>query len=172
MINNDTASHMDATGAIGDSRFEQIAPHVTREWLYDRRIVIFKATSFADAEVDAWAKAYAEALITWPSDRPFLAVQDVSYTLFALTPRTRARIAEMYRLGKDIEGRVAVILPNTLMAPFVRFFLGTLRRVTATIRFFTSREAGLAWLTEGLDSELPQGESAADASRANQARSP
>ncbi len=162
MINNNTAPHMDATGADDDPDLEQITPHVTREWLCGRRIVVFKVTSFEDAEVDAWAKVYIEALAAWPPDRPFLAVQDISYRLFALTSRTRARIAEVYRLGRNTKGRVAVILPNTLMAQTVRFFLGTLRRVTASVRFFTSREAGLAWLNEGLDSELPQGRSATD----------
>jgi hypothetical protein len=147
MTNNNTAPHMDATGADNDPSFEQITPHVTREWLYGRRILVFRVTSFEDAEVDAWAKVYIEALTAWPPDRPFLAVQDISYRLFALTPRTRARIAEVYRLGRDTEGRVAVIVPNT---------------------FFTSREAGLAWLKECLDSELPQGGSAADEAQTDQ----
>jgi hypothetical protein len=168
MTNNNTAPHMDATGADNDPSFEQITPHVTREWLYGRRILVFRVTSFEDAEVDAWAKVYIEALTAWPPDRPFLAVQDISYRLFALTPRTRARIAEVYRLGRDTEGRVAVIVPNTLVARFVRFFLSTLQRVTASIRFFTSREAGLAWLKECLDSELPQGGSAADEAQTDQ----
>jgi hypothetical protein len=151
MTNNNTAPHMDATGADDDPSFERITPHVTREWLYGRRIVAFKVTSFEDAEVDALAKVYIETLAAWPADRP------LSCRLFALTPRTRGRIAEVYRLGRDTEGRVSVIVPNILMAHTVRFFPSTLRCVTASIGFLSSREAGLAWLKECLDSELPQG---------------
>jgi hypothetical protein len=157
MVDNNTALPVDPTDANDSSEFEQITSHVSRVWLYDRRIVIFKVTSLADAEVDAWAKAYTETITTWPPDRLYLGMQDISYKFFALTPRTRARVTEVYALGKELKGRVAVIVPNMLMGLLVEFFLSTLPHVVATVRLFTSREDGLAWLKECLDSQLPQG---------------
>jgi hypothetical protein len=127
-------------------------PNVSVEWLHDRQIVIFSVNAVASrAVVDEWADIVAGVIKSWPADKIYLAMHDLSDKRVTPTPYARARVREFDELVKRLHGRIAIVLPNNFAGHLIRIFLTTMRwQQKLPTEGFLSYETGLEWLEKAL----------------------
>src|SRR5512144_1348868 len=89
------------------SPVEAIAPGLTRQWLCDRQIVVFRISSVSREVVDAWIDTVKATMESWPANRPYLAIHDMTSEKIALTPYARARAEELLPLAAKAPGYAA-----------------------------------------------------------------
>ena len=129
------------------SPVEEIAPGLTREWMFDHQIVVFKISTIARPVVDAWIDLVKLTMENWPGNLPYLAIHDMTSDKVSLTPYARSRAEELIPLSAKAPGYAAIVLPRSFVAQVIRLFMRTQRRQgNQNALFFTMPEA-LAWLT-------------------------
>ena len=57
---------------------ETVASGLVCEWYFDRRVVVYRITAIVRETLTAWVDTVAQRLQTWPEDRPYLALHDIS----------------------------------------------------------------------------------------------
>jgi hypothetical protein len=131
---------------FSESGLEQIAPGLTRSWLMDRRIVVFRATTPTRPVVDAWIACVKRTMQDWPASQPYLAIHDFSAPKVSLTPYARQRSEELIPLNTGRQGYAALILAPTYVAQVIRLFLHTQSRQGNENRVFFSMDKAIIWL--------------------------
>src|SRR5579859_5485934 len=134
---------------------EGVSTLATLSWLRDDRIVVFTVNGpTTRPAVDRWFDLVAGVVKSWPPEKPYLALHDLSNKQVALTPYARSRAMEFDPLVRHLHGRIAIVLPNTFMNQLFRLFLRTLgwQRKLPT-EAFTAFDAALRWLESGLQQE-------------------
>lgn len=132
------------------SELEHLSPHVTCEWLYNRRVVVITTADSSRATVDLWANRAKEIMTSWPVDQPFFMAQDVSSPNTVSTPYARERARELMKLRVDLPSYHAMIVAPTYMMRLAQMFLWAYRRKNFEMRLFTKREEALNWLSSKL----------------------
>jgi hypothetical protein len=125
---------------------EELAPGVTLEWLFDRQMVVLTLQTAAREAIDATLERIKHIMETWPADRPYIAMQDLSYPKLNMTPYARERIKEPQQWCPELGGYIALVLPSTFVAQIVHLFLRTQKDDRREVRGFMSRDKALAWL--------------------------
>jgi hypothetical protein len=130
---------------------EQLGHGLSREWLLDRRIVVYTARDASRPVVDAWVETFKKDIVAWPADRPFLVMHDLSAKNIAATPYGRRRAQEMVDIRPDLKGRAAIVVANTFTMHLVELFLRNQKQHTPRLRrLFFSREKAFEWLKSAL----------------------
>jgi hypothetical protein len=143
-----------ATSTINAATIEDFGHGVTREWLYDKRIVVITRPDMSRESVDTWFKAVKQTYDEWPVDRAFLGLQDFSGG-YAYTPYGTARTKELASLPK--KGYMvysAIVLPKSFTRSLIVMIMNNvqrLRRRDLYLRLFFDRAEALAWLKSSLD---------------------
>jgi hypothetical protein len=133
------------------SPVEVLTPGVTREWLSDNQILVYTVTSISRPVVNMWIDSLLNDIKNWPADKPFLYMGDYSHRNITITPYVKQRSAELYRVRKDIHGRVAMIVPQSIAGYMIQF---TIKRRQNRIKAryeeqaFFNRASGLTWLEQ------------------------
>jgi hypothetical protein len=125
---------------------EQIAPQMVRYWLLDRQVVVYKMTSVAHQVVDAWIDTVIATMEAWPTNRPYLAIHDLTSENVSLTPYARTRAAELIPLGAKVPGYAAIVLPNSFIAQVIRLFMRSQRKQGIHNEIYFTLPAALEWL--------------------------
>lgn len=128
------------------SPVEQVMPGMTRQWLLDRRIVVFTMTSPSREVSDGWINTVKATMENWPSDRPYLAIHDLTSNKMSLTPYARKHAEELIPLSAMAPGYAAIILPRSFIAQVIRVFLRTQKQQGNQNLVFFSRQEALEWL--------------------------
>jgi hypothetical protein len=128
------------------SPVEQLTAGITREWILDRRIVIYAGINLSRAAIDSWYEAFKADIMAWPVDRPYLVVHDLTHKNVALTPYARKRAQDMVYLRPDVKGRSALIMRNTFASHLIDMFLRQQRNTPRERRVFYTREKAIEWL--------------------------
>lgn len=127
---------------------ESVGAGVTRSWMLDRHIVVFRTPAASRAVVDAWIDSVKQTMIEWPKDQVYLALHDMSSKAMALTPYARDRALELIPLSTGLSGYAALIVPPTFVSHVIRMYLRAQRSQGNENQLFFSINAGLAWLVE------------------------
>ncbi len=136
---------------------EKLSPTVSREWLHDRMIVVYRVTNSSRTTADTWYEAFREDLTHWPDDRPFRAMHDFTGGMVASTPYGRMRGQQMVDMRPEISGRVAILLSNSFTAHMIELFLRMQKQTSRVRGVFFDREQAIQWLIR--TPELQQGNS-------------
>lgn len=132
------------------NQFERLSPALTREWVADRKIVVFRLEDITRETIDKWAVEATNSLLEWPSDQPFLSLQDFSKVYhLTITPYLSKKSKELVALRPEIPGRTAIVLPpRFFMLPIIQGFVLALARSHKhrERRLFTSETEALLWL--------------------------
>ena len=134
------------TALLEPSPVEQISPGLTRQWICDRQIVIFKITSVSREVVDSWIDTVKVTMENWPGNRPYLAIHDMTSDKVSLTPYARARVQELIPLSAKAPGYAAIVLPKTFVGQIIRLFMRTQRSQGNRNEIFFTVESALDWL--------------------------
>ncbi len=129
---------------------ERLAPGLTREWLCDRRIIVFNFKDVSRETVDACVRGIRETIEHWPLGQQYLCAYDLQFPQAALTAYLRERLKEVMEMYRDRGGSTAIIIQRTFMANLAQFFLNTQKQGIRVRRIFFSREEGLDWLKDVL----------------------
>jgi len=131
---------------------EVLAPNVILEWQAEGRIAIFHQNTANREGIDAYIQRLAEVTMQMRQAPPVLVLHDYRHSFF--TPYARQKVTEFInRMDKDLQGRVAAVLPKTLAGELMRILAENLTRARyphLQLRYFTDYGQGLAWLKEAL----------------------
>ena len=126
---------------------EKIGQFVTREWIDNRRIIIYRVYSITREAVDDWIASAFEIFMAWPATEPLLIVYDFSVSgALSITPYIRKRTAELAEARPELMGRAAVILPRTIGAQAARIFVLISLKKNRVRRVFFTMDDALAWI--------------------------
>ncbi|MBX3083621.1 MAG: hypothetical protein KF716_18450 [Anaerolineae bacterium] len=134
---------------------EQISPYMTRYWLFDHQIVVFKMTSVSREAVDVWIDTVKATMTAWSSDHPYLAIHDMTSEKTALTPYARARAEELLPLGTRTPGFAAIVLPGTFVGQVIRLFMRTQKNQGVHNEIFFTLQEAITWLTTKMSKDIP-----------------
>jgi hypothetical protein len=136
------------------SSVEELAPHVTREFLQDGRIVVFSLKSVSRNDVDTYAYYLNATSDDYPTEAPFCLIQDFS-ELPTLTPYVRQMIDDVvtHFQEKFPAVYVAVLVQPSIYGRITSNFVqrdldspsGGERRILA------NRDEALNWLGEVIE---------------------
>lgn len=149
----DEIAPTDSGDVTADNTIEQVAEHVTLEWLHDGKLSVLTVASIDFASIDAWsAAAIAAAQICVKADKLYLAVHDVSAHGLSFTPYIREKTKETIQAQKGVEGRTAVVVPMSWPGMMMRLFLNQLMQIVSDrpIKGFRTREEAVAWVAEAI----------------------
>lgn len=126
---------------------EYIAPGVSRCWLDEGKIVWFTLESIDRKVIDAWVSAVEEVFKDWPTDLPFLTVQDFSRCEgLALTSYIRKKGEYLASLRPELSGRNALVLRRSVVAQAVKLLLIQMNDKRRERRMFFSAQEAIEWL--------------------------
>ncbi len=126
---------------------EQLSPGLTREWLCDRRIVVYTVTDVRRESVDAWVDTFKTDTMNWPANQPMLVIHDFTAPGAVASPYARARAQEIVEVCPEVKGRAALVLSPSVFNSLIHLFLNRQNASTPRVRkTFMSREQALAWL--------------------------
>lgn len=133
----------------GITEDETLTAGLMREVLDDGKIIIFTLTDMTRDTVDAWVDGCIDAMRKCSEEkRPLLIVQDLSDPNISQTPYSKQRGAETTDAYPDVFGRIAFILPETVLADPIRKFMRSQPNQSRNRDAFHTREEALAWLRE------------------------
>lgn len=134
------------------SSVETVALGVTQESFHDGKILVFTVADIRRETVDAWSSTALKTLEAWPSDEPFLTIQDFSgVDNFSFTPYIREKSEQMVTPRPEIQGRTAVVVKKSFGARLVQVFLLAKKNALRQRKLFFSRDEAMKWLEEWLD---------------------
>lgn len=130
---------------------ETKTPDVIRQWYFDERVVVFSFKKNDKETIDVYADWVIETLRAWQPTKPLLIAYDGSAAM--ITPHLRKRAVEIYVAvpTEGIQGRTAIILPNSSIGQFMQVFANRMMRVQnphMQRRFFVKMEEAVLWLNQ------------------------
>ena len=127
---------------------EQVSPGLTREWLCDKRVVVYTLANVHRSTIDTWIDAFKADILNWPADQTYLVMHDFSTKKVDATPYGRHRAEELLWLRRELKGRAAIVLPHTIAAALIQVFvrIAQTKGTPRVQQVFTSRDAALKWL--------------------------
>lgn len=129
-----------------ESSVEQIAPGLSRSWLLNKRIVVFRLSSSSRSVADAWVECVKETMEHWPKGQPYLAIHDLTSDKVSLTPYARKRAEELIPLSAGAPGYAALLLSPTFVAHLIRLFLRAQRQQGNENQIFFNMTDAVKWL--------------------------
>lgn len=131
---------------------ETLATGLTYEVLEEGQIHVFKLSNMSRDTVDVWVKQCLEAMRQChEAGQPIRVLQDLRSPNAGHTPYSEDKGKLISAAYPDLRGRVAFVLPPSVMAQLIRIYVRSTQQESPTRerRAFENYEAALAWLREG-----------------------
>lgn len=125
---------------------EVLAPYLTRQWLLNRRIVVYKATEATRHAVDAWIDAIKDTRRLWPPDQVYLAIHEFSDIRIMLTPYARAQSSAIITEGSHAPGYAAIVVRHGVIGQTIQIFLKLQHHPLNEHQVFFAFNEALNWL--------------------------
>jgi hypothetical protein len=138
-----------------DSPPEELTPGLTRQWLIDEQIVVFKATAATRHVTDTWIGSVKDVMQKWPKNRPYLVIHDFRHHNIAFTPYARSRAEELVRVPIGVPGYAAIIVPKSFVGQIIKLFMRTQKSVGIENRLYFEFDEGLSWLKSKIGTYPP-----------------
>lgn len=132
---------------------ENLGHQVTREYCHDGQVVIYTVVGGGQAITDTWANAMIAETRAWNPQQPYLTLQDMSQSGISTYGKKRTDDI-IQNIPTSLRVYVAIVVEDTLFGRFIKMLTKSVSQSHQdkqfVYRFFTSREAGLAWLISHL----------------------
>lgn len=133
------------------------AKGIVATWHADGRVLQLTITDSDLAVVQGWQHIMDRIASDWPSEAPFLNIFELSADIAWFSSDARHAAATLARefdtRYPDLHGRVAVVIPPTVRARFLRVFLETIMYdgpQDFEFEIFNNRDAALHWMQDYL----------------------
>jgi hypothetical protein len=131
---------------------QPLSQGATRQWLYDKRIVVYRIQDIHRETVDAWANAVTEDVNNWSPNRPLLNMHDfTAIETLSFSPYVASRARALTSLAPNHAGRTALVMQKSLVSTIIYLFLKSQQNKVRPRKIFTDAREGLAWLKELLE---------------------
>lgn len=146
---------MNTMPLLRPERVEQVHPNILCELFNDGRLIVYKVSEMSREVLDAWSTIVDRVQATWPKDRGYLALYDLSVERVALPYLTLAG-EHFFGLGRPVPagiyGRIALVFSVNASGHLGVDFVSRLTYAQTGFegRVFVEREAALRWLAAGL----------------------
>lgn len=136
-----------------DNPVEVIDDVLTRQWLYDGKLVVFTYTTsyFSRRIVDTIADTVIDTMGSWSPDYPYLSLNIFTKGSLMTTPYSRLRIEEITQAFPNLRGRTATVTrpsPNAQVTQEWLDMLSHSQQRNLPHRIFFDRQEAVDWLTE------------------------
>jgi hypothetical protein len=131
---------------------EELVPGLVRFWMFNKQLVVFKATMSTRNVVDTWISSVKTVMADWPMTQPYLVIHDFRDGNIAFTPYARSHTEELIKIPIGVPGYAAIILPRTFVSTVIRLFMRVQKSGGIENRLFFDYDEGLAWLTTKMGS--------------------
>jgi hypothetical protein len=137
-------------------------PGVTREWFFDKQVVVYKVTQVTSTILNTWSEAVLDGLSHWSYDQPYLTLYDLTWTRVSMqylmlnnfdilkvgvTHRGQQRIDELRLRCPQLYIRCALMLQPSMTG---RITAGSANRPPHNLGIeygiFFQRNSALNWL--------------------------
>lgn len=125
---------------------EEIAQGLLRYWMFDKQIVVYKATASSRDVVDAWIDSVKDVMRNWSTTQPYLVIHDFRDQNIAFSPYARSRAAELIKVGIHVPGYAAIVLPQNFVSTVIRLFMRTQKSHGIENRLYFDFDEGRTWL--------------------------
>ncbi len=150
---------------------DEISAHIRRSWYAERCIVSYEILDISRAIVNEWANLTVETILSWPPDRPYLALHDISHRGVAMkysglhlniinpaiTDEGKERLFNLIKENTSFRGYIAPLVSIHFSGYFTRVLTAKelQRQSIPNIqhKIFTEREAALRWLEMAIKSK-------------------
>lgn len=129
--------------------WETLAPGVTREWHFDKRVVLFHLHTPQTGAVDRYYEAVEQTMATWSPNPLFLCLYDYSVLSVSAAPYSRQRLHDLMALSPALEGYGAVVV-SALYACWAQTMYQAQPSDNRRYALFRTCDEGLGWLTQKL----------------------
>jgi hypothetical protein len=153
--------------SIIPSEVEKPYPGIVREWYNGKEIALYKITGVTQEVIDNWSQLVIATIESWPKNKPYLTVHDLSQPGVSLqyaamvnfdmmnigiTVEGRLRAEEIFDSHVTFTGRVAVNFNLSLSGQTNRTLMSFLNRDHPSIQYktFYNRAKCIRWLTSGI----------------------
>ncbi len=147
-----THQELSAWDKRSSQSIETIHEGVHRMWMHGAQIVCYSVTTVTRPAIDAWKEATLELASVWPTERPYLAIEDFSES--SLTPYIREQATKINMAWPPkLKGRSAIVAPrNVLTERFGFFVTRDLNPQNPNIQraVFSRLEDAVDWLEKGI----------------------
>lgn len=129
--------------------WDTLAPSVTREWQFDKRVILFHLQSTQTHSVDCYYEAVKQTMANWSPNALFLCLYDYSGLSVSAAPYVRQRMRDLMALSPTLEGYGAVVV-SALYDCWAKTLCQT--GVTDSRRYalFRTCDEGISWLAQKL----------------------
>lgn len=144
---------------------EQITPGITREHLFNGRVVLYTVETFSVSAFIKWSRVISESFASLPEDRDYLAIHDVSKSGMSLqylaltgynigdpwlTASGEKRFLEVQKARPNMKTRLGIVMSSQLSGQLA------MKRARTSLsdadnlesRTFDNRQAALEWISE------------------------
>ncbi len=122
-------------------------------WNAEQNIIIFQFADTNKATVDQWWHIVQMLAMDWDSSQPFNTVIEFANTVGLMTSYARQLVMlvanEFGGMYPDLHGRLAIVIPPTAQARFLRVFVQTVVHYGPRhfmFQIFNNRGAALHWV--------------------------
>lgn len=148
---------------------ETFYPGISREWVSDDRVVVYTLHSPKMATLDAWCEAALSTLESWPKDKPYRAVHDISQSGLGLLycaavendifnigvlPRARKQVSALLEANPNWPIVLSLVVSGSLTGHLAKI-LYRQSNLEAQIqaKTFFYRDMALNWVINCIQSE-------------------
>ena len=131
-----------------EQTLEQVAPHIRLEYIEQGQIVIWTVRTVDRVQLDLYLQRALEIVRNWPSNRPYVHVEDFADPAIGATPVVRdltARISSALA-ERNLLNVTALVVSKTLTAQIARVAMSRLSRNERRVaNMFFTRDEAISW---------------------------
>lgn len=132
----------------------RIGQGITREWLYEGKIVVYRGVTPTRAAIDVWVADVRAALDGLPDGRKLYVMNDLTAAPMMMTPYAQQALRQLANYKNELQGATAIILKPSPATVLLRAFMFTIAHERVHPHIFFKPDDGLKWLQKQL-SPLP-----------------
>lgn len=132
---------------------EQVHPQLRLDWYCNRQIVVYSISGdlASPPYIDIWHDIVAGIMCSWPKNKTYFGIHDITDADLSLTPYLRDKSGELFQLYRDLKQYVGIVVSNAFSAQMVRVLTRAYARDTLYPEVFSTRAEGLAWAKDALE---------------------
>lgn len=146
----------------------EITTGIQQSWHIDQQIVEYKLTAVNPTSLNDWSDYVVESLETWPKDKPYLVIHDISQSglglLFSsavqndifnigIVPKAHGKVQSLIEANPEWQLRLGLVVSSSLSGRLARvLFKKNNPQSQFQFKAFFYRDPALEWLINSSNS--------------------
>ncbi len=130
-------------------QIEQIAPGVTRQFLYEGQIVAFTLTDGSRDTIDNWVAVITKMAENAPTDGPLFMLYDISQIY--MSPYAREQLQDLAQNPPNVARLYLAVVVDSLVVQMLAVVFSRVPVPNMERKVFRDRDTASQWLKEKLE---------------------